>query len=500
MARILAMPGSPEVQAVPALPRWLQWTRESKGLVCVTFVKLEHCVINDNEQSCLADLPHLERLYLAAAAVISDESLEHLRGLTSLRRLSLWNTQVTDRGIECLRGLRNLEAIDLQGTAVTEAALESLQQLPNLRELPQEIELSDLGLKRLREFPHAKDLRLPWLYARQITDRGMADLGALGGVESLKIDESQLSDAGLEHLRQLGKLKSLDIEGTPCTPQGLLVLSKLSQVRELHLGSLPGVSFGDIARVWGQRMEKLTLLPAPENGYGCSISGNGKGLSLEVSVPIADADLAELKHFSNAKSLTLRHFSGAGLAHLKNLPQLEELSIHTALDDSSLASLSHLPRLRSLDIAHDYLFPCRLSDAGFSPLHIMRQLQWLRFQYLPLRDEQLSFLAGMTKLNSLAVCNDPVVTGSFLVHLRNLPALERLVLVDCPSVVDGSLIHLEGIKTLKSIFLEHTDVTNAGLPHLHGLTALSDVDLLGSKVTDSGRAKLRIKLPSAHVF
>ena len=328
----------------------------------------------------------------------------------------------------------------------------------------------------------------------------MADLGALGGVESLKIDESQLSDAGLEHLRQLGKLKSLDIEGTPCTPQGLLVLSKLSQVRGLHLGSLPGVSFGDIARVWGQRMEKLTLLPAPRMVMVAASLAMERDCRSKYRCRSPMRILAELKHFSNAKSLTLRHFSGAGLAHLKNLPQLEELSIHTALDDSSLASLSHLPRLRSLDIAHDYLFPCRLSDAGFSPLHIMRQLQWLRFQYLPLRDEQLSFLAGMTKLNSLAVCNDPVVTGSFLVHLRNLPALERLVLVDCPSVVDGSLIHLEGIKTLKSIFLEHTDVTNAGLPHLHGLTALSDVDLLGSKVTDSGRAKLRIKLPSAHVF
>ena len=115
----------------------------------------------------------------------------------------------------------------------------------------------------------------------------------------------------------------------------------------------------------------------------------------------------------------------------------------------------------------------------------MRQLQVLEFKRVPLRDEHLSFLAGMTNLKRLRTDNADAVTGSFFMHLRNLPALEDLTLVDCASVVDGSLIHIKG-KTLKSICLQNTRVTDAGLVDLYGLPVLADVESNGSQVTDAG--------------
>ncbi len=500
MERLLVIPGmpgsAPEVRAEPALPGWLRWMPGSGSLVRVTFVKLEHTGVTDDDLSCLADLPHVERLYLAATG-ISDKGLQHVRGLSRLRRLSLWNTAVTDGGIEHLRGLRNLETLDIQGTAVTEAALDSLKHLPNLHEFPNDIVLSDLGLARLRAFRNARDLELPSVDARHITDRGMADLGHLGGVKSIMIVESKVSAAGLEHLRRLDKLDGLSIMYTACTPQGLLVLSTLPQVSQIHLDSVAGIHFGDLARAWGEKMERLGLSPAPIYAGNCNFSCNGKGRSLEVSLPIADAELVDLKYFPNVKSLTIGHFNSTGLAHVKNLRQLEEFALVTALDDSSLPPLAHLPRLRSLSIEHDPKFPCCLSDAGLRPLQTMPQIQVLRFSYVPLKDEQLSFLAGMTKLNALRVSDAYTVTGCFFVYLQNLPALEDISLVDCPSVVDGSLAHLERIKTLKDICLQYTAVTDRGLSHLYGLPVLAHVTFLRSNVTDAGRARLHSTLPNA---
>jgi Leucine-rich repeat (LRR) protein len=64
---------------------------------------------------------------------VTDEGLEHLRGLTSLQGLCLSGTQVTDAGLEHLRGLTSLQQIYLSGTQVTDAGEAELQRaLPDL--------------------------------------------------------------------------------------------------------------------------------------------------------------------------------------------------------------------------------------------------------------------------------------------------------------------------------------------------------------------------------
>src|SRR5689334_16723790 len=52
-----------------------------------------------------------------------DASLEHLKGLTELQRLSLKDTKVTDDGMVYITGLTNLEVLELGRTKVTDKGL-----------------------------------------------------------------------------------------------------------------------------------------------------------------------------------------------------------------------------------------------------------------------------------------------------------------------------------------------------------------------------------------
>jgi hypothetical protein len=89
-------------------------------------------VLTDAGLAHLARLKSLETLRLPRG--IGDSGLIHLRGLTNLKRLSLWHTGVTDDGLMHLTALTKLESLELPRSTVTDAGVERLQQaLPGLK-------------------------------------------------------------------------------------------------------------------------------------------------------------------------------------------------------------------------------------------------------------------------------------------------------------------------------------------------------------------------------
>jgi hypothetical protein len=92
---------------------------------------------------------------------ITDAGLEHLKGLTSLKRLDLYSTQITDAGLEHLKGLTGLQSLDLRSTQITDAGLEHLKGLTSLkRNAVQDVgawldlsstRVTDTGIKKLQE-------------------------------------------------------------------------------------------------------------------------------------------------------------------------------------------------------------------------------------------------------------------------------------------------------------------------------------------------------------
>jgi hypothetical protein len=58
--------------------------------------------------------------------------LKHLEAVTSLRYLSVENTEVTDDGLKFIANLRGLDALDVSGTRVTDDGLRHLVDMPAL--------------------------------------------------------------------------------------------------------------------------------------------------------------------------------------------------------------------------------------------------------------------------------------------------------------------------------------------------------------------------------
>jgi hypothetical protein len=82
---------------------------------------------------------------------VNDDELEHLKGLTRLRWISLSRTHVTDAGLDHLKGLVQLQWLWLENTQVTDAGLERLKGLTKLRILDlTDTQVSDQGVKKLQ--------------------------------------------------------------------------------------------------------------------------------------------------------------------------------------------------------------------------------------------------------------------------------------------------------------------------------------------------------------
>ena len=63
-------------------------------------------------------------------------------------------------------------------------------------------------------------------------------------------------------------------------------------------------------------------------------------------------------------------------------------------------------------------------------------------------------------------------------------------------VTDAHLVHLKGLTSLGNLELRDTQITDAGLEHLKGMTSLRDLHLWNTRVTDDGVKKLQEALPN----
>jgi hypothetical protein len=81
----------------------------------------------------------------------TDSRLGHLKGLSQLQCLILYETNVTDVGMENLRGLRQLQHLILARTGISDAGLEPIKSLSQLRELDlEEDKLTEEGVNKLQ--------------------------------------------------------------------------------------------------------------------------------------------------------------------------------------------------------------------------------------------------------------------------------------------------------------------------------------------------------------
>ena len=327
-----------------------------------------------------------------ARTQVHDAQLEHLRGLTQLQSLDLWDTQITDAGLANLKGLSKLQSLELGSTQVRDAGLEHLRGLLQLESL---------------------DLRGDG----QITDAGLVNLRGLSKLQSLKLSQTQVTDAGLEHLKGLTQLQLLDLLATRITDKGLEHLKPLIRLQTLSVGA---------NKITDAGLEYLKGLTQLQN------------LNLAFTT-ITDAGLEHLKGLTQLQSLFLActKVSDAGLVHLEGLSQLQTLILaQTQVTDAGLEHLQGLTNLQTLDLRGT-----QVTDTGLDHLQGLLQLQSLNLTGTNVTDKALEHLKGLERLESLGA-GGAQVSDVGLEHLRGLTNYWSLNLSE--TKVTG-----EGVKALQ---------------------------------------------------
>jgi Ran GTPase-activating protein (RanGAP) involved in mRNA processing and transport len=166
--------------------------------------------------SDVSDLAPLGKLHdedlqelVCTALPLTDQGLEQIRGLVSMRRLDLSETRVTDAGLAALERFSELRRLNLHGTAVTDAGLAHIGPLAALRV----VDLSSTG----------------------VTSAGLGSLSGLRHLRELRLNDTRVDDSGLSHLSGLPELEVLSLRSTLVTSQGLAALAALPALRHLVL-------------------------------------------------------------------------------------------------------------------------------------------------------------------------------------------------------------------------------------------------------------------------
>lgn len=299
---------------------------------------------------------------------------------------SLERTWSTDNDIDFIAELKTLRKLDLSFTYVTDKGIKKLQALQQLQDLTLDTAefLTDASMAHLRA---NRALRRLVVRGVDITDAGMPYVGEMTGLRYLDISYTMLGDVGLEHLPNLSELEHLKIGATLITGLNLNFLKLLPKLKTL---SLRGVQRRNAGACWTPNvtdldLETISLLAGLEEldlGVGIKLGMGGQPAApgggncrLTGGLQISDLGVAKLARLKNLKRLNISgaRLSPEGVRALQSLP-LERLSLWAShsLDDATADVLAGMPALTHLDLSYT-----QIGDAGLRRLATLPTLKYL---------------------------------------------------------------------------------------------------------------------------
>src|SRR5262249_17989631 len=267
-------------------------------------------VMSDELLGKLKTLPKLRELDVGPTKFITPAGLQHLAGLPSLQKLSLYNLNhdgkgLGDTAIRHLVGLKSLRELHVNHCGTTDAGVGMLEAMPQLTHLD--------------------------LYAEaRLTDSALVSIAKLKRLKHLSLDSyvgteqgwMRFSKEGTRLLAGLQELEHLHLVGQEISPE----LLQFAQLKSLSLGT------GTVDDDCAARIAKCRQLQSLTLAY---TNVTDDGLS-------KFADLPELSRLN----LDSHIVTDSGIKHLKGLPKLQHVSLRASrLTDESLR---HLAQVKSL--------------------------------------------------------------------------------------------------------------------------------------------------------
>jgi hypothetical protein len=369
----------------------------------------------------LAGVPTLRRLDLSHRNDLVDDDLAFLEAMPQLTAVSLgWCQRIGDKGVAYLRGHRELEQVSLYWTAAGDQAVAALAGKPALSRVVLGNRLTDAGVARLRDFPALanggdRDSFLAISGGRTLTDQALADIGTLKGLAALDVHTSVFGSPhytarGVAHLKKLNALEALNFHGQLATDAVLTEIAAIPRLRSLHCQDIVAGDEGFIALGNCTTLERLSArfcAHVTDRGFGAiahlphlrTLDAGGPRLTDAATAPLSEA--AALEDFGPIM------FGDAAFAHIARIPYLQKLSnmYNRATTDGATRHLRNHPRL----------------------------VQYSAFG-TQITDESLLILAGLAALETVDFENCAGITDEGLRELTKLPRLRRLSAWSCVNV------------------------------------------------------------------
>lgn len=169
------------------------------------------------------------------------------------------------------------------------------------------------------------------------------------------------------------------------------------------------------------------------------------------------------------------------------------LEVYLGTEKRAVSSSEELPRER-FQIAQVGLGDSPVRDEDLKDLQALTRVEEMALWNTAISDAGLAHLEGLKTLRALYL-NGTAVHGP---GLERLTSLQRLELNGTP-VDDAGLRHLATLRQLECLYLNGTSISDAGLKTLHSLANLKELHLEQTRVTPEGVARVRSALPACRV-
>ena len=202
--------------------------------------------------------------------------------------------------------------------------------------------------------------------------------------------------------------------------------------------------------------------------------------------------ISAVKSLTKLKIIVGDETDANGVAQLKKLKSLENLSIGGLISDEIVITVSEFPALKSLRLSD--LTRLKNSSGTLGSLKRLKDFEGLYLSQSGLREEDVKSLAKLTTLQKLNLgsCD---ITDEQLKTITKLKKLTHLTLFS-NDITDKGIDSILRFKNLTYLNISSNDLTSAGIKKLAALKKLKTIWLYDIELTNAEIAEIKTALPN----
>ncbi len=299
---------------------------------------------------------------------------------------------------------------------------------------------------------------------QHLSDSALDGLKDRVDIKSLQLDHSNISDKALQYARHLPLVKVGLADNRKITDKVLAFLNPIT-VEQLFLSKTGFKSPGVASLTKFKNLRVLTLASDKideKDLSGLASCSSLIDLNLSRNARIGDAACAVLSHLTKLRTLNLDETAvgGRGLAALKTLSELNVLTLNgTKVDDAGVASIQGLP-LTSLEIQLT-----AITDGAIKSIAAIKTLRDLGLQRVPLSVQSVKLIAALP-LNKLVIYNCDIDNDKLEI-LSHCKTLRELHLSGNRAITPAGIQVLSKLP-IQELNLQKLNITDRDLPMFYG--------------------------------